>query len=208
MVNRAQARAALRDLTNDATSPQLWNDSALNAALTDATARYGAWRPLGAASTLAVAAGVTSYALPADVIPDTHFELYDASWNRIPPANPAHLAPGPSTASGLELAWWQHAGQIFLTRIPTDAADWTIQHWIGRACPTDDVTELPIIPGEEPIVYQLAATTLYERRAVDDAKRGDRNGRSSQHLADYHRMQAKQLMNAYRRRARGGSTLR
>lgn len=208
MANRAQFRTGLRDLINDPAGAPLWTDSALNAAIADAVARYGVWNPVGAAESLSVVAGTTAYALPAAVAPDSALEIFDAGMNRIPPAQHAPLEPGPSDAWNLALEWWQAAGSIYLTRTPSNTETWTIFYLAGRSCPVNDVDPVPVLEGHEPIVYQLAAAQLIERRALDDAKHGPATASSRAQmraLARHYREQAESLMNLYRRRARGGS---
>jgi len=198
VANRAQFRTGLRDLINDPAGSPLWNDSAANAAIADAVARYGAWLPVSAATTLSVVAGTTAYALPSAVAPDSPIELYDPEMRRIPPARSDQ-----PTVYGAALEWYQASGTLYLTSKPTNDEDWLLIYQSGRACPTNDVDQLPVLAGHEPIIYELAAAQLVERRALDDAKHAQRA--QMLELAKYHRGHAAELMNLYRRRARGGS---
>lgn len=209
MANRANIRANMRDLINDTAGTPLWSDSALNAALSDAVARYGAWRPIPSTETLTVVAGVTSYGFPGDVPPDRPIALYTADMQRIPSAAPDRALPSPSNAHGIELAFWVAGSTIHLTRDPAAlAGNWILTYNAPRSCPTNDTDPMPIVAGDEPIVLQIAAAQLFERRALDDAKHGPATATARaqmQQIASYHRAAATALMRSANRRARGGS---
>jgi hypothetical protein len=82
---------------------------------------------------------------------------------------------------------------------------WSIDYIGGRELVFDDVTEQPIVTGDEPIVGALAAAAAFDRRAAEFGKRGDASGsKEMREVAAAVREEAAAMVGARRRRPRSG----
>jgi hypothetical protein len=96
--------------------------------------------------------------------------------------------------------WWEATLHL---RRPATAGTWRIEYLAPRTVPSDDVGQVDLLPGDEEIVVALAVATALRRRATEDGKRGaGPSGLAA--LAEAARAEATRLLNARRRRARGG----
>ena len=201
MVTRAELRSSLRQRLEDTGAGPLWDDTALNDALAGAMRGYGARAPKEATATIVVAAGATRIAVAAPVIDPTRIvRVLDGSGVVV-----ERLADGEGLGEGdLGAAqgwrWWE--ATLILQR-PATAGSWQIEYLAPRIVPTDDGSPVDLLPGDEEIVVALAQATALRRRATEDGKRGSRAGGLAA-LAETARVEAARLLNARRRRARGG----
>lgn len=200
MTTRLQLRTALRERLEDTSGSPLWADAALNEALVEAVRQYGVRLPTQATSTVAIIAGTSDYALPAGAVSARIVQVVDGDGDVIG-ADTSPVGPGPANASGYEQGWYVFSGRLYLIRKPGTSETWTLRYWAGRELVADDVTSQPIDAGDEPIVLELAAAWAYERRGIEDAKRGatDRFSRWERRALE----RADDLIAARLRRARG-----
>lgn len=195
MTTRAETRAALRLRLNDAGSPPLWSDPALDAALTDALRRYGAAFPKAQTLLVSVSAGAQWIALGANAVdPARILRVADPTGVAIPRQDERD----PNPAGQCWRAW---ADGLALTR-PARGGLWRIDHRTTRAAPTDDAAPLDLLPGDEPLVLAWALAALLESRAVSDAVRGAPARDGVAVLAAAAWRDAAALLAARRRRAR------
>lgn len=149
-------RTRLQTRLEEATAA-VWTDAELDECLTGALEEYSCRYPAEAVSSLTVASGDGSVALPAGAFAVRRVVL--ASGEVVPRRG----APSGST-SGEELAWEVFAGQLRFSR---PLAAQTISVWHATA---QDFTGLPA--ADEGLVVLLAVAAALDARAIQDAKRG------------------------------------
>jgi hypothetical protein len=196
MTTRAELRAALRQRLDDASPSPLWDNPVLDEALAGAIRAYGLRFPRQAAVAVTILAGATEVAVPAVTAdPGRIVRLLDPRGRVVPGA-----ADDP--AAGLvaqSWRWW--AGSLRLSQ-PALGGDWRLEYLAPRQVPTDDVSAVDVVDGDEELVVVLALASALGQRAADDAKRGARSEMRT--LADAARTEAANLYRARQRRVRGG----
>lgn len=202
MTTRAQLRTSLRTRLEDTSGSPLWDDTALNEALTQAVRTYGTRVPREAVANVSVVAGTSSYAIPADARERDLIRLYDDKGSQIPTQGSARSGTGPASTSD-EQAWWMFADLLRLAVNPSANATWSLHYLATRELVADDVTAQPIEPSHEPIVLALASAWCWERRESEDAKRG-RENRDAARQRQHAESEAERMFRALNRRARGG----
>lgn len=201
MTTRAALRAALRRRLEDTAPAPLWDDPTLNDALAAAVRGYGARVPAEAVLAVAVPAGATRVPVAEPIDPDRIVRVLDGAGAVVPRHEPM-AAAGVGAPGGQGWRWWGEA--LLLSRLAAAGpAAWRIEHLAPRDPPSDDAEPVAVPPADEEIVLALAAATALRRRAVEDAKRGDR-ALPTAALAAVADAEATRLFGARRRRARGG----
>ncbi len=198
MPTRAELRNALRQRLEDVTAAPLWDDPALNEALAAAIRGYGARFPRQATATLTVAAGATRVTVPAEIDPATIARVIDSTGAALP-----RLSSDTSPPFGHERQawrWWN--GDLILGRAAIGGT-WQIEYLAPRIVPSDDVTAVDLLPGDEEIVLALASATALRRRQGEDANRGLRPDSIAALVAAIEAT-AERLMSQRRHRAHGG----
>lgn len=167
MPTRLDLRTALRLRLEDTAATVLWEDSLLNDALADALRRYSVRRPRQVILTTVVAAGATRITLTTNAIdPAAILRLRDPAGDLVP-----RIRPGDPAADRGQ-GWYPFADGITLADGATGGT-WTIEHVAARAVPSDDTTAVDILAGDDWILLRIAFALALERRAVEEAKRGD-----------------------------------
>jgi hypothetical protein len=185
----------------------LWDDATLNDFLAEAMRRYGARFPLEQSTTVVLGASATSVVVTPDLEADCVVRVFDGEGRLVP----RHQGDETNDVGidGLTIAqawrWW---GNSLVLAHGATAGTWTIDYLSGRTLPTNDVTLVEVIAGDEDIVVLLAAATALRRRAIEDGKRGLGHGGRlpTTESAESMQAQAEQLIQMRRRRARGGWT--
>jgi hypothetical protein len=201
MATRATLRTALRQRLEDTSGSPLWSDGDLHEALTEAVRQYGVRLPSASTATVSIVAGTSDYALPAGVTAGGIVQVLDGNGATIERDTMRGGSPGPADATGWQQAWSAWGSRLYLAVEPATAEMWTLRYLGGRELVADDVSEQPVDAGDEPIVIELAAAWAYQRRGVEDAKRGnvDRFSRLEKRSME----RADELIAARFRRARG-----
>ena len=168
MSTRLDLRTSLRQRLEDLNAAPLWDDGALNEAITAATLRYGTAIPAERTLALTVAANAQSIALPGNVESARIRFVIDPEGGYIPRQR---LSPGGADATGTAQSWRSWGGVFYLER-PARGGAWRIEYHASRSAPTDDITALDVAPGDEELVLALAMAQALERRIVADGKRG------------------------------------
>jgi hypothetical protein len=209
MTTRLELRSAVRRRLEDTGGSPLWDDAALNDFLAEAVRRYGARFPKELSTTANVVAGATSAAVTPVLAAAQVVRVFDGVGQAIP-RQQAIEADGAAPA-GLVTAqawrWW--GSSLVLAQPAATTGTWQIDYRGGRTLPTDDVTAVDVLDGDEDIVVLLAAAIALRRRAVEDGKRGVARGAGNDPIAvsaEVCQDEAERLIAARRRRARGGWT--
>ena len=200
MTTRLELRTAVRRRLEDTGPTPLWDDATLNDFLADAVRRYGVRVPAERTVTVAVPDGATSVPVVPQVLAAQVNRVVDPDGEAIARQSTA-LSDG-QRASGQAWRWWNGA---LLLAAPAAGGTWSVEYLGGRSLPSDDVTAVEIVPGDEEIVTLMASATALRRRAIEDGKRG--LGRASDAVsaaADRLDRDAEQRLAAGKRRARGG----
>jgi hypothetical protein len=207
MTTRLELRTAVRRRLEDTGGSPLWDDAALNDFLAEAVRRYGTRFPKELSTTANVTAGDTNVTVTEAIEADQVVRVFDEA-GRLVPRQQA-IEPNDAALAGLVTAqswrWW--GGSLVLAEAASATGVWQIDYRGGRSLPSDDVTAVEVIPGDEDIVVLLAAAIALRRRAVEDGKRGLGRGAGTVAVsAEVFQNEAERLMAARRRRARGGWT--
>ena len=208
MTTRLQLRTALRERLEDTAGSPLWSDATLNQHLADVVQQYGSRYPLEASTTLALAAGDTSKALPAGVEGERLLQLADALGNPLPRATRPTAGDAPANrSSSQQLEWWDFAGALKLSRavLTAEPGTWTLGYLAGRTLPADDVSDSMVLAGDEPAIVYWAAAIAIERRSIADAKRDRRPDNELRGQAYLWRQEAEVHFRQRRRQLRSGT---
>lgn len=208
MTTRLELRTAVRFRLEDTGGTPLWDDAAVNEFLAEGMRRYGTRFPLEHSTTVVVGAGATGIVVTPDLEADRVVRVFDGEGRLVPRQQGVETNGANIGDLGVAQAWRWWGTSLVLAQGAT-AGTWTIDYLSGRTLPTDDVTPVEVIAGDEDIVVLLAAATALRRRAIEDGKRGlGRGGRlPTAESAESVLAQAEQLMQMRRRRARGGWTM-
>lgn len=168
MTTRLDLRTSLRQRLEDLSASPLWDDAALNEAITAAMRRYGLHVPAERTLSLTIAADAQSIALPSGVESERIRVVIDpagtvVSWQR--------LTPGEAENAGAAQSWRSWGGLLYLQQ-PALGGSWRIEYHASRSDPADDVTALDVAPGDEELVLAMATSHALERRVVSEGKRG------------------------------------
>jgi hypothetical protein len=207
MPTRAELRTVLRRRLEDTSGSPLWDDATLNDVLAGAIGRYGARFAPEAVATANVTIGATSVPVGvAGIVGERIARVLDETGAVVPRMGEA---PGPVGAAPgvveLEQAWRWWDGELRLQRPAVATGAWRIEYRGGRSAPTDDLSPVDVLPGDEEIVLTLAAAIALRRRAVEDGKRGayGRGNSPALALAERAETEAERLMARRTRRATG-----
>jgi hypothetical protein len=203
---RSELRASIRNRLEDSGGSPLYPDATLNDYISYAIHEYGRWAPLTDTTTVAVATDATSITIPAPLQEQALVAVRDATGADVRVMN-GRMGFGALREAYTEQAWRHFDGKIVLQRkvSSSEAGNWTIDHLTPRPIPTDDVTALSILPGDEPAVLELAVARAIHQRALEDYKRGDSKvANVGLTLARETREEARSIFTRSRRRAVGG----
>lgn len=205
MTTRLELRNAVRLRLEDSGGTPLWDDAVLNDFLAEAVRRYGTRFPLEQSTTVAVGAGTTSVVVTPDLESDRVVRVFDGEGRLVPRQQGVETNDADIGDLGTAQAWRWWGNSLVLAQGAT-AGTWTIDYLTGRALPSNDVTPVEVVVGDEDIVVLLAAASALRRRAIEDGKRGlGRGGRlPTTESAESLQAQAEHLMQMRRRRAHGG----
>jgi hypothetical protein len=202
MTTRLELRTAVRQRLQDESVTPLWSDATINEFLSAALRRYGVLFPKEATVTALVNAGATSFAVAAVSEPGRIVRVLD-DIGAIVPSQQGFDTDGQSGPVAQAWRWWN--GTVLLTVPAPQTGNWSIEHRTSRSLPTDDVTVVEVIPGDEEIVVLLASAAALRRQVVAEGKQGLSRGRDPLALAsEAARLEADRLIAARRRRVRGG----
>lgn len=167
MPTRLDLRTSLRLRLEDTGATVLWDDAFLNDAIADAIRRYAIHQPKQVILSTSVAAGATRIALTVNAVDPTRIlRIFDSTGAIVP-----RIRSGdPPEYSGQ--GWRPFADGITLAE-GAIAGTWVIEHLAPRAVPTDDVAALDILAGDDWVVLRIAYALALDRRATEEAKRGD-----------------------------------
>lgn len=200
MTTRLDLRTALRRRLEDSGGSPLWDDATLNDALANAVLRYGSRFPAQRSAIAMLAAGATSAVVAPAIEGRQVVRVLDPN-GAVVPRQPDDAAAD-WTAPAQSWRWWN---ATLLLASPALAGNWQIDYLGARTPPSDDVTAVDIIAGDDEIVVLLAGATALRRRAVEDAKRGSiRDAAAIDDAAGAWEDSAERLMALRRRRATGG----
>ncbi len=202
MTTRLELRTAVRQRLQDESVTPLWSDATINEFLSAALRRYGVLFPKEAAATVLVNSGATSFAVAAVSEPGRIVRVLDDLGAAVPSQQRFDMN-GQSGPVAQAWRWWN--GSVFLAAPAPRTGNWSVEHLTGRSLPTDDVTAIEVIPGDEEIVVLFASAAALRRQVVAEGKQGLGRGRDPIALAaEAARLEADRLISARRRRVRGG----
>jgi hypothetical protein len=202
MTTRLELRTSVRQRLQDESVSPLWSDSTINEFLAAALRRYGVLFPKESTATVLVNAGATSFAVAAVSEPGRIVRVLD-DMGVVVPSQQGFGTDGQSGPVAQAWRWWN--GNVLLAVPAPRTGNWSVEHRTGRSLPTDDVTSIEVIPGDEEIVVLLASAAALRRQAVAEGKQGFSRGRDPLALAaEAARLEADRLIAARRRRVRGG----
>jgi hypothetical protein len=194
VTTKAEFRDLLRRTLEDTSlSAPLWSDDALDDAMAEALARYGAIVPLETRSTITVSDGDGQITVSGLESAAWIASIRDAAGRLIEPMVDDRLP-----AQGWR--WWN--GAIELAR-PAVGGTWTIDWRAPRLLPALDAHDLPIRSGDDFAVCLFAAATALRRRAVEEAKRTGRGDESLLALARHYDADGERLARHRHRRVQG-----
>lgn len=158
------ARMLVRRKLEDTSGTPLWADALLNDGLKAALDDYSAFRRDEKTSTVTLADGDTSFALPADcrqlvamIGPD--------GW-RYPMAT-----EGFGRTSDLALSWEVFGSTVYLTAAAS-AGDYTLWYRADYVFPSSDAATFPIPDSDVGLLVAAAMVYALDERAVQEGKRG------------------------------------
>lgn len=198
MTTRAEIRTRLRERLSDPASGGFWTDSYLNTCIANATQAYGIRVITRKRSSQAIVAGTDTYTIPADAI--SIREVVDAQGQTLTNRHPEV----PRSPWGTLQGWYQEGRELVLTPTPTQSQTVKLTYIPSRTPVADDVTAIPIEPGDEVILLALAEADAWNRRAGHESLRGLTGGNRREESA---KREADQLIKARTRRAVGRSTI-
>ena len=200
MTTRLELRTSVRRRLEDTSVTPLWDDATLNELISDAVRRYGARFPVERSVAVVVSAGAIVVPVAPALQAEQVVRVFDPSPDVVPRTADS-MADG-SPASRQTWRWW--SGGLVLS-LGAAGGTWQIDYLGARTPPTDDVTAVELIAGDEEIVVLMTTSAALRRRATEDVKRG--SGRASgpvASLADALDRDAEARMQSRRRRLRGG----